>query len=243
MYKHKTLWINYTSYDVCRQQDLINPTTPSRFIFLPSEFDSAESPDLDTHPFLYAKVLGIYHADISYRGSAPRRMDFIHLDHVGYELCQTDEDNLDSFDFVDPNDVIRLAHVIPDFQSGLAGDLLHASPSTAHDFQEDGTDWNYYYINRSGYIDEEVMSGGEQQVETELNDSTGEPEDEFQAIYNNPQIDGVDEEECEGDVGENHDTEDREGDDEEIGSASDRSSDSDDDETSMVDEDDNLYDY
>ncbi|CAE6528447.1 unnamed protein product [Rhizoctonia solani] len=175
MYQHKTLRINYTSYDVRRQQDVINPSTPSRFIFLPSETSNSdfEHANSNHHPFLYAKVLGIYHAEVSYRNCAPRRMDFIHvrwlyydhdhpggwdafrLDRVGYEPCDTEEDNLDSFDFVDPNDVVRMAHMIPDFRSGPTNDFLLTSHSVAHDHREHGTDWKYYYVNR--FVDRDIL--------------------------------------------------------------------------------------
>ncbi|GAB1527141.1 hypothetical protein RhiTH_010316 [Rhizoctonia solani] len=174
MYKHKTLRLNYTSYDVQQQQDLINPTTPSRFIFLPSE--QTTNIDLNgttNHPFLYAKVLGIYHAKVSYRHHAPRRMDFIHvrwlyydygqpggwdtlrLDRVGYEPCCSDEDNLDSFDFVNPSDIIRAAHLIPDFQSGTSTNLLNTPHSLSHDNPKRGADWCYYYVNR--FVDRDIL--------------------------------------------------------------------------------------
>ncbi|KAF8752792.1 hypothetical protein RHS01_07227 [Rhizoctonia solani] len=45
MYRHKTLRINYTSYDVLRQQDLLNPSTSNRFILL-----HAQSEDGSTSP-------------------------------------------------------------------------------------------------------------------------------------------------------------------------------------------------
>ncbi|CEL56121.1 hypothetical protein RSOLAG1IB_07574 [Rhizoctonia solani AG-1 IB] len=174
MYQHKTLRLNYTSYDVQRQQDLVNPTTPSRFIFLPSERTTNDNFDGTTnHPFLYAKVLGIYHADVLYRQYAPRRMDFVHvrwlyydyeqpggwdtfrLDRVGYEPCGSDEDNLDSFDFVDPSDIIRAAHLIPDFQSGASTALLDTPHSLSHDDPNRGTDWCYYYVNR--FVDRDIL--------------------------------------------------------------------------------------
>ncbi|CEL58458.1 hypothetical protein RSOLAG1IB_12126 [Rhizoctonia solani AG-1 IB] len=164
MYQHKTLRINYTSYDVQRQQDLV---TPSCFVLFPSERSiDVDNSNVPTHPFLYAKVLGIYHANVSYRQNAPRRMDFVHvrwlyydygqpggrdifrLDCVGYEPCYSDEDNLDSFDFVDPKDIIRATHLIPDFRSGTSADFLTASHSISHDDPTEGFDWRYFYVNR-----------------------------------------------------------------------------------------------
>ncbi|KAG9106411.1 hypothetical protein FRC07_008848, partial [Ceratobasidium sp. 392] len=58
MYEHATLHVNYTSYDVRRQYDVVKPNSSCPFILLPN--DTTEDPS--AHPFLYAKVLGIYHA-------------------------------------------------------------------------------------------------------------------------------------------------------------------------------------
>jgi hypothetical protein len=161
MYSHKTIHINFTSYDVLRQQEVLNPNTPRRFIMLPTEITQDSHSD---HPFLYAKILGIYHAKVVYRGSSPRRMEFIHvrwlyydyehpggwdscrLDRLSYETCHTDEDIRDSFDFVDPADIVRASHLIPDFGSQTSSDLLNGL-SLASDSQEYG-DWAYYYVNR-----------------------------------------------------------------------------------------------
>jgi hypothetical protein len=161
MYKHKTVRINYTSYDVIRQQDVINPSTPHRFVLLPAEFDE----DAQGHPFLYAKILGVYHANVIYNGRPPHRMEFVHvrwlyydydrpggwntrrLDHVSYETCRTDQDILDSFDFVDPKDIIRAVHLIPNFCLGISRNLLNTQHSIGHDNPEFG-DWQHYYVNR-----------------------------------------------------------------------------------------------
>ncbi|KAG9093781.1 hypothetical protein FRC06_011376 [Ceratobasidium sp. 370] len=168
IYSHRTLHINFTSYDVLRQQDVLNPSTPTHFVMLLSEPDE-HSPS--NHPFVYAKVLGIYHAKVSYRGSSPSRIDFLHvrwlyydysqpggwdtcrLDRLSYEACQTEQDILDSFNFVNPADVIRATHLIPDFQSGISSDLLNGR-SVALDDQEHG-DWTFYYVNR--FVDRDML--------------------------------------------------------------------------------------
>lgn len=159
MYRYNMLWINYTSYDVLRQQYVINPSNSRCFVLLPTEFDT----DSNAHPFSYAKIIGIYHAKIIYGNQLAQRIDFVHvrwlyydenqpggwdtgrLDRVGYETCQTDQDILDSFDFVNPCDIIRAAHLIPDFKSGITTFLR--GPSIAHDNEEHG-DWFAYYVNQ-----------------------------------------------------------------------------------------------
>lgn len=169
MYRHKTVRINYTSYDVLRQQDVLNPSTPHCFIMLPVESE----PESDTHPFVYAKVLGVYHARIRYAGRLPQRMDFVHvrwlyydlerpggwdhmrLDRLAYLECRTDEDILDSFDFVDPSLIIRATHLIPDFQSGTTKELLTLNALHVQDDPEFG-DWKGHYVNRYVF---ELFSG------------------------------------------------------------------------------------
>ncbi|CUA67885.1 Maltodextrin phosphorylase [Thermococcus litoralis DSM 5473] [Rhizoctonia solani] len=171
MYRHKTLRINYTSYDVLRHQDLLNPSTSNRFIMLPAQSEDGSIPP---HPFIYAKVLGVYHAQVSYGKTVPRREDFVHvrwlyydtdtarrggwdecrLDRISYEQCCTDQDLLDSFDFIHPSDIIRAVHLIPDFQSGRSDNLLTFPNSIAHD-NDEHWDWSHYYVNR--FVDRDIL--------------------------------------------------------------------------------------
>src|SRR5277367_911382 len=78
MYKHNVMKLNYTAYDVRRDQDVINPNTDHRDILLLS----ANYSDQSTHQYSYARVLGIYHVNIIYLGSGSsgyhtRRMEFL----------------------------------------------------------------------------------------------------------------------------------------------------------------------
>ena len=80
MYKHQLLRVNYTTYNVRRSQDVINPNTSHRDIMLLANSDSQET-NLK-HKFLYAHVLGIYHVNVIYVGPGmldycPRRLDFL----------------------------------------------------------------------------------------------------------------------------------------------------------------------
>jgi hypothetical protein len=63
---HNTMKINYTTYDVRRAQDTINPNTDRRDIVLLSPEDA----DLPNHQYSYARVLGIYHVNAIYRDPA-----------------------------------------------------------------------------------------------------------------------------------------------------------------------------
>jgi hypothetical protein len=161
IYSHATLRINYTSYDVRRQQDVVNPRTPCRFILLPA--DTSEDPTM--HPFLYARILGIYHAHVRYRQRAPQRMDFLwvrwldydemepggwdvaRLDRVAYSPCRNDNELLEAFGFIDPRNIVRACHLIPDFDSGMTGTTPGPS-SISLGYDNEKGDWEYHYINR-----------------------------------------------------------------------------------------------
>jgi hypothetical protein len=115
------------------------------------------------HPFRFAKVIDMYHADVSYIGSlspdgrydyTPHRFNFLcvrwyktipaespfHLDEV--QLCDLAED--DAIGFVDPGDVLRLCHIPPRFSSGK----VHPGGKGLSKFAADKHDWNSYYVNQ-----------------------------------------------------------------------------------------------
>ncbi|GAB1527748.1 hypothetical protein RhiTH_010936 [Rhizoctonia solani] len=62
MYRHNTLRVNYTLYDILRQQDSLSPTSHQCFALLPTKADQHP----DEHPFVYTKILGVYHAKVLY---------------------------------------------------------------------------------------------------------------------------------------------------------------------------------
>jgi hypothetical protein len=160
IYAHQTLKIHYTSYDVRRIQDIVNPNTPKRYILVPS--DESESSEPGSHQFWYARVIGIYHANISYKGRRPKRMDFLWVRWLGrafdapggWGTCRLDQvsyfpdsELTHAFDFVDPIDVIRAAHLIPRFIGDRTAQYLEPTCSIASDDRSLG-DWKNYYVNR-----------------------------------------------------------------------------------------------
>ncbi|KAG9120845.1 hypothetical protein FRC07_003499 [Ceratobasidium sp. 392] len=169
MFKHNTLTINYTSYDVLRQQDTLNLSSQC-FALLPGPTNLERAPS--EHPFIYAKVIGIYHAHIVYDRRPAKRFDFVHvrwlyydydrpggwnhdcLDRLHYHKCSTDQDILDAFDFVDPQDIIRATHLIPDFKSGITDEYLSQVHSISHD-HADHMDWKGYYVAR--FVDRDIL--------------------------------------------------------------------------------------
>jgi len=63
LYQHGTLRVNYTTYDMRRDQDSINPKTHPDILMLAS--------DSQSHPYIYARVIGIYHVDIIHAVMSP----------------------------------------------------------------------------------------------------------------------------------------------------------------------------
>ncbi|THU88482.1 hypothetical protein K435DRAFT_592588, partial [Dendrothele bispora CBS 962.96] len=56
IYRHKVVQINHTTYDLRQDQDSINPRTHADIMAL--------APPDSKHPFIYGRVVGIFHANI-----------------------------------------------------------------------------------------------------------------------------------------------------------------------------------
>jgi len=170
MYRHNLMRINYTTYDVRRSQDTINPNTDRQDIMLLSTQaqDPATTPG-PGHEYQYARVLGIYHVHAI--GTVQnryhmRRIEFLWVRFFevienppvqqAWSTAQLDKlkfrsmDAAGAFGFVDPGQVIRGCHLIPKFCSGksqppsIGGES--ARPLSA--FARDHEDWKAYYVNR-----------------------------------------------------------------------------------------------
>lgn len=164
MYRHNIMRTNYTTYDVRRAQDTINPNTDHRDILLLAQEYCEEDHPLTYHQYRYARVLGIYHVNVIHQGNATRsyRLEFLwvrwfevikstrdvqdgwsrgELDHLRF--CKIEEDH--AFGFVDPAEVMRASHVIPRFSLGRH----HINIAPLSIFAKDNEDWKEYFANRS----------------------------------------------------------------------------------------------
>jgi hypothetical protein len=161
MYRHHLARFNYTTYDIRRSQDVINPGTTHRDIMLLA--NNTQGNGNTTHPFLYARVLGIYHVNVIYtRGGSldyvARKVEFLWVRWFEYDSDRSVEWadlKLDpirffpmaderAFGFIDPKDVLRGCHVLPAFVRGKARIDGIGLSSLAHDAQ----DWSRYRVNR-----------------------------------------------------------------------------------------------
>ena len=80
IYHHKLIRFHFTTYDVQHGSDIINPGTSHCNIMLLA--DDAEGSPISSNHFLYAQVLGGYHANVIYTGPGmcdfeARRFDFL----------------------------------------------------------------------------------------------------------------------------------------------------------------------
>lgn len=73
---HGTLHVNYTTYDLRRAQENINPNTSHSHIMV-----TVNEPDESyPHPYWYARVLGIFSVNIDHSSldlHKPKRMNFL----------------------------------------------------------------------------------------------------------------------------------------------------------------------
>lgn len=151
--------INYTTYNVRRKQDMINPRTSHCNIMV-----LADNEDLDDHPFLYARVIGIFHANVVYTGSqladyTAHPYEFLwvrwfeldpKVSSGGWGSSKLDRLRFppiaepSSFSFLDPADVVRSCHIVPTFRLGRC----HPDEKGLSHWAKDVLDWRGYYLNR-----------------------------------------------------------------------------------------------
>ena len=155
IYRHNILRINYTTYDMRRETDVVNPRTAHRDILLLAE-------DGSDHQFCYARVLAIFHANVIYTGSgskdfSPHRMEFLWVRWLelvdapaAWDTYLLDKvrflpmNRADAFGFVDPQDVLRSCHLVPAFGGGK----VHTDGVAFSRIARDSEDWKRYYVNR-----------------------------------------------------------------------------------------------
>ena len=158
LYQHSVLRVNYTSYDMRRQQDSINTRTQADVMVLSQENATSDHP---AHPYWYARVIGIFHCMVHHHGhsSEPKRMDFLWVRWLGLDTVAPGgwdrkclhsvgfipEDDPAAFGFLDPEQIVRGVHLIPAFARGHTSERL--GPSIARQPTENDEDWDGYYVN------------------------------------------------------------------------------------------------
>ena len=163
LYRCKTFRVNYTTYDIQRDGDTINPRTyPDIMVKSPETGPEAQPCQW------YARVIGIFHAMVSsshagVEEKSLRHMDFLWVRWFGVEpgryrhgfqyallpkfgFVESTDDY--AFTFLDPALVIRGVHMVPAFSGGRTSALLPATKSLARVLNpEDEDDWVNFYVN------------------------------------------------------------------------------------------------
>jgi len=159
IFRLATLRVNYTTYDMRRDFDTINSKTHP-FVMVPSP-----ETERGAHPFWYAAVLGVFHADVQYTGEDSRdfrhnRMEFLWVRWLGVVPGRSfsqkhaqlpkigfvpDSDEF-AFGFLDPSHVVRGCHLIPSFVDGKTQDLLSTDGRSLGRVGTEDDDWANYYV-------------------------------------------------------------------------------------------------
>ncbi|KAM6499872.1 hypothetical protein JOM56_005380 [Amanita muscaria] len=150
LYRHKVLRINFTTYDLRRDQDSVNPRNHADIQVLADEEPDGST---TTHPYWYARVLGVFHVNVCLKSDTTRkrqRLDFLWVRWFGRIINQrlpggwkarcfhrvgfiNPEDEA-AFGFIDPANVIRGVYLTPDFCGHSDDENLRK-------------DWVQFYVN------------------------------------------------------------------------------------------------
>lgn len=172
IYSHKIMRVRYMTYDVRRGEDVLHIDGDVCNIMIANpKFKGSKGQDRvgdkDISPYLYARVLGIYHGEVGYSGELSpgvgwplsgltnveflwvRWYDTISKSETGSTLpldCVRFRDIRapNATGFVNAVDVLRAAHIIPRFSHGK----LYPTGQGLSKIARDGADWCQYYVNR-----------------------------------------------------------------------------------------------
>jgi hypothetical protein len=159
VYSSKVLRVNYTTYDLRRDQDSMNPRTHCDVMVMSRETGP------NAHPYWYARVLGVFHIRVLHTGPAATNRSVQHLEFLwvrwfgmvnghrsGFKAAHLpkigfiEEENDLAFGFLDPSLVLRGCHLIPAFIHGRTSALLK-TPHTAARPPGEIDDWAVFYVN------------------------------------------------------------------------------------------------
>ncbi|KAG8750482.1 hypothetical protein FRC11_010362 [Ceratobasidium sp. 423] len=189
-YQHNLPRIHYTTYEMDRAREIINPKACRRFALIRNTDGAIR------HPFWYARILAVLHVNVEITNPThnhpvcqpSRQIDILwvrwlggirwggwnqnRLDQVGYIK---DDGDGNGFGFVDPAAVIRGCFLIPAFEYGHTKDLLEKS--CTWDNTDDG-DWAAYWVMR--FVDRDMgmryFGGGIGHIEAPLFEDSPELE-------------------------------------------------------------------
>jgi hypothetical protein len=134
-----------------------------------SHEDKRSGGDPVPHPYWYARVIRIFHAEVRHAPTkTTRELEFLWVrwfgkdpEHSGgfkarrlHRVGFVPDDPIDTkdptrasgaFGFVDPANIVRGVHLIPAFAHGRTDELL--APSIVRPGKDHDEDWQYFYVN------------------------------------------------------------------------------------------------
>jgi len=159
LYRHKTLELNYTTYDMQQDKDTIYQCFRPDVMILSDD---------EEHPYLYGRILDLFHVDVRNNGpSSMLEVDAIvtvplawvrwfMLDTLGH--CKSgfahlrypsvsfyDCGHSDAFGFIHPDEIIRVVHLIPRFRFGRTAEHLDIPSEARPEGEQD--DWMHFSVN------------------------------------------------------------------------------------------------
>ncbi|KAG2021050.1 hypothetical protein CC2G_006316 [Coprinopsis cinerea AmutBmut pab1-1] len=183
IYAHSRFVKNFTTYDLRRGQDVINPNSSRRNVMCIRDrtrtaiFENDGSGAFDAGSrFHYARVLGVYHANIIYNGPGSldlrsRRFEFLwvrwyehcgkgswdskQLDRLRFTPLTEAEFDPDTIGFLAPEYVLRGCHIIPRFAKGKVYGKNSRGSRGASKRVGDDEDYQEYYVNR--FVDRDMV--------------------------------------------------------------------------------------
>ena len=134
LYSMAIMHVNYTTYNIRREQDIVNPRTYNNVMVLSHETEHGH------HPYWYARMLRVFRAHVRHCGAESHNLLVQPMEvlwvrwygivpgHCYGSTCTwlpkigfVPDSDLATFGFLDPSLVIRGCHLIP---SSLMGVLL-----------------------------------------------------------------------------------------------------------------------
>jgi len=159
LYRHKTLQLSYTTYDMQEDQDRIYQRRYPDVMVLSDD---------EEHPYLYGRVLDFFHVDVKNNGpntllspdndtatlqmawvrwfklNAPQGPSgFCSLRYPSVSFYESHEP--DAFGFIHPDEIIRAVHLIPAFKLGRTEEYL-GTPSKGRP-EAENDDWRAFHVN------------------------------------------------------------------------------------------------
>lgn len=179
LYRHKTLELHYTTYDMQEDKDVIYQRLHPDVMILSDD---------DEHPYLYGRVLDIFHVDVKNNGPGTMLetgavvtipmvwVRWLRLDTLAH--CQSGFNHLrypsvsfyhcghpDAFGLIHPDEIVRAVHLLPRFRFGRTAEYL-GGPSEARPKGEK-EDWMHFSVNMSVMlllVDEHPSGGTDNRV-------------------------------------------------------------------------------